>query len=121
VAGRPVTCTFAPHLLPQNRGILATIYLKGSPEEIHATLSNRYESEPFVLVLPFGEYPATQHVRGSNWCHLGVVADGRPNRAIVISVLDNLTKGSSGQAIQNANLMLGLPETMGLEMAPLFP
>ena len=121
MAGHPVTCSFTPHLVPQNRGILATIYLKGSSEEVHATLLKHYENEPFVCVLPFGEYPATNHVRGSNWCQLGVVADRRKGRTILISVLDNLTKGSSGQAIQNANLMLELPETMGLELAPLFP
>ena len=121
VAGHPVTCSFTPHLMPMNRGILATIYLKGSPEEIHATLSDYYANEPFVKVLPFGQHPATHHVRGSNWCHLGVVADRREGRALLFSALDNLTKGSSGQAIQNANLMLGLPEVMGLELAPLFP
>ncbi|HET7410773.1 MAG TPA: N-acetyl-gamma-glutamyl-phosphate reductase, partial [Paracoccaceae bacterium] len=72
-------------------------------------------------VLPYGEAPATRHVRGSNFCHLGVAADRVPGRAIVFSALDNLTKGSSGQAIQNANLMLGLDETAGLMAAPLFP
>ncbi len=120
-AGRPVTCTFAPHLVPQNRGILATIYLKSAPEDIHATLSKHYENETFLRVLPFGAFPSTAHIRGSNLCLLGVVPDRRPGRAIVVSVLDNLTKGSSGQAIQNANLMLGLPETTGLDLAPLFP
>ena len=74
-----------------------------------------------MIVLPFGEAPATRHVRGSNFVHLGVIPDRRPGRAMVFAALDNLTKGSSGQAIQNANLMLGLPETMGLMAAPLFP
>ncbi|MBL4808119.1 MAG: N-acetyl-gamma-glutamyl-phosphate reductase [Rhodobacteraceae bacterium] len=120
-AGRPVEVTFTPHLLPQNRGILATIYVRGEAEAIHAALVAKYSDEPFVYVLPFGEAPATRHVRGSNYCHIGVVADRRSGRAMVFSALDNLTKGSSGQAIQNANLMLGLPETMGLELAPLFP
>jgi N-acetyl-gamma-glutamyl-phosphate reductase len=120
-AGRPVAVTFTPHLLPQNRGILATVYLRGEAETIHATLRDAYADEPFVVVLPFGEAPATRHVRGSNFVHLGVIADRRPGRVMVFSALDNLTKGSSGQAIQNANLMLGLPETMGLMAAPLFP
>lgn len=121
VAGRPVTCSFTAHLLPQNRGILATVYVRGDAQALHAALEARYAAEPFMVVLPFGEAPATRHVRGSNFCHLGVAADRVPGRAIVFSALDNLTKGSSGQAIQNGNLMLGLDETSGLMMAPLFP
>ncbi len=120
-AGRPVEVTFVPHLLPQNRGILATIYVRGDGEAVHAALADAYAEEPFVVVLPYGEAPATRHVRGSNFVHLGVIPDRRPGRVMVFSALDNLTKGSSGQAIQNANLMLGLPETMGLMAAPLFP
>ncbi len=120
-AGRDVKVSFTPHLLPQNRGILATIYVRGEAEAIHKALVSRYKDEPFVYMLPFGEAPATRHVRGSNYCHIGVVADRKQGRAIVFSALDNLTKGSSGQALQNANIMLGLDERMGLEMAPLFP
>jgi N-acetyl-gamma-glutamyl-phosphate reductase len=120
-AGRSVEVTFAPHLLPQNRGILATVYVRGDASAVHACLAAAYAAEPFVVVLPFGESPATRHVRGSNYVHLGVIADRRPGRAMIFSTLDNLAKGSSGQALQNANLMLGLPETMGLEAAPLFP
>ncbi len=120
-AGQEVKASFTPHLLPQNRGILATIYVRGEAEVLHQTIAQKYADEPFVYVLPFGEAPATRHVRGSNYCHIGVVADRKSGRAIVFSALDNLTKGSSGQALQNANLMLGLPETLGLEMAPLFP
>jgi len=120
-AGRDVKVSFTPHLLPQNRGILATIYVRGEAEAIHKALVSRYKDEPFVYILPFGEAPATRHVRGSNYCHIGVVADRKQGRAIVFSALDNLTKGSSGQALQNANIMLGLDERMGLEMAPLFP
>jgi N-acetyl-gamma-glutamyl-phosphate reductase len=120
-AGRPVEVTFVPHLLPQNRGILATVYVRGAAEAVHRALAEAYEVEPFLIVLPPGEAPATRHVRGSNYVHLGVVADRRPGRAMVFVALDNLTKGSSGQAIQNANLMLGLPETAGLMAAPLFP
>ena len=120
-AGRPVAVTFVPHLLPQNRGILATIYVRGEAQVIHAELEKSYADEPFLVVLPFGEAPATRHVRGSNFVHVGVIPDRRPGRVMVFSALDNLTKGSSGQAIQNANLMLGLPETAGLMLAPLFP
>jgi N-acetyl-gamma-glutamyl-phosphate reductase len=120
-AGRPVTCSFTAHMMPQNRGILATIYLRGDAETVHATLAERYADEPFVLVLPMGETPATRHVRGSNFLHLGVVADPRPGRVTLIAALDNLVKGASGMAVQCANLMLGLDETAGLEAAPLFP
>lgn len=120
-AGRTVAVTFTPHLLPQNRGILATVYVRGAAQEIHETLARAYVDEPFIVTLPFGEAPATRHVRGSNYVHVGVIADRKPGRAMVFCALDNLTKGSSGQAIQNANLMLGYAETAGLEAAPLFP
>ncbi|NOR63007.1 MAG: N-acetyl-gamma-glutamyl-phosphate reductase [Rhodobacteraceae bacterium] len=120
-AGQAVKVSFTPHLLPQNRGILATIYVRGEAEALHAALAQKYADEPFIYVLPFGQAPATRHVRGSNYCHIGVTADRKTGRAIVFSALDNLTKGSSGQALQNANLMLGLDERTGLEMAPLFP
>lgn len=120
-AGRTVEVTFVPHLLPQNRGILATIYVRGEAQAIHKALADAYANEPFLVVLPFGEAPATRHVRGSNFVHIGVIPDRRPGRVMVFSTLDNLAKGSSGQALQNANLMLGLPETMGLTAAPLFP
>ncbi|MEO1291765.1 MAG: N-acetyl-gamma-glutamyl-phosphate reductase [Pseudomonadota bacterium] len=120
-AGRPVTCSFMPHLMPMNRGILATVQVRGEADEIHRTLAERYRDEPFLHVLPLGEAPATRHVRGSNLCSLGVVPDRRPGRAFVFSALDNLVKGASGQAVQNANLVLGLPETEGLTLAPVFP
>jgi N-acetyl-gamma-glutamyl-phosphate reductase len=120
-AGRAVVCSFTAHLLPANRGILATIYVRGEAEAIHAALTARYAGEPFIRVLPLGESPHTRHVRGSNFCDLGVVPDRRAGRVILFSALDNLVKGASGQAIQNANLMLGLDETAGLMAAPLFP
>lgn len=120
-AGRTVEVTFTPHLLPQNRGILATIYVRGEGPAIHAALDAAYANEPFMVVLPYGQSPATHHVRGSNFAHIGVIPDRKPGRVMVFSALDNLTKGSSGQALQNANLMLGLPETTGLMAAPLFP
>jgi N-acetyl-gamma-glutamyl-phosphate reductase len=121
VAGREVRVTFTPHLVPANRGILATVYVAGDPAQVHATLAAAYASEPFLHVLPFGALPSTRSVRGSNYCHIGVVGDRAPGRAVVFAALDNLAKGSSGQAIQNANLMLGLPETEGLTLAPVFP
>jgi N-acetyl-gamma-glutamyl-phosphate reductase len=121
LAGRKVEITFTPHLVPMSRGILASCYLEGEPEAIHAALAAQYADEPFVQVLPFGRAPGTGHVLGSNVCLIGVAGDRRPGRALVVATLDNLTKGSSGQAIQNANLMLGEPETTGLMLAPVFP
>ena len=121
VAGRPVRVQFTPHLVPANRGILATAYVKGYAQAVYDTLTTAYAPEPFIEMLPMGEVPSTHHVRGSNFCHIGVVADRLPGRVIVIAALDNLTKGSSGQALQNANLMLGEDEVTGLMMAPLFP
>lgn len=120
-AGREVGVTFVPHLLPQNRGILATIYLKGDAESIHRVLSARYADEYFVKVLPMGSHPSTRHVRGSNFVHVGVVPDRCSGHSIVFSALDNLTKGSSGQAVQNANVMFGLRETAGLDFLPMVP
>jgi N-acetyl-gamma-glutamyl-phosphate reductase len=121
-AGQSVMCSFTPHLLPQNRGILSTIYVHGNHESVHKTLSERYNNEAFVHVLPVGQVPHTRHVRGSNHVHIGVVKDRQPDRVIVISVLDNLIKGASGQAIQNANLLFGLEEGTGLgNLAPMFP
>lgn len=121
LVGREVRIQFTPHLIPANRGILATAYLHGDAGIMHDTLSHAYADEPFIEVLPMGETPSTHHVRGSNYCHIGVVPDRIAGRAIVIAALDNLTKGSSGQALQNANLMLDIEETEGLLMAPLFP
>ena len=120
-AGRPVTVQFTPHLLPANRGILATVYVSGDPDAVHQALSQAYADEPFLQVLPMGETPSTRHIRGSNFVHIGVSADRIPGRAIVIAALDNLTKGSSGNALQNANLMFGYEETTGLMLAPVFP
>src|SRR5690242_3294607 len=124
-AGREVIVSFTPHLVPMNRGILSTIYVRGRrgklPEELHEVLSKFYAKEPFVHVLPFGEVPQTRHVRGSNMTMIGVAKDRIPGRAIVISVLDNLVKGASGQAIQNMNLIMGWPESTGIDQVALFP
>lgn len=121
IAGRPVQVQFTPHLLPTNRGIIATVYVKGDPQAVYKALNEAYADEPFIEMLPFGEHPSTRHIRGSNFCHIGVTGDRIEGRAIVIAALDNLTKGSSGQALQNANLMLGNDETAGLMLAPVFP
>lgn len=121
LAGKPVKIQFTPSLLPVNRGIIANVYVKGDPQDIYNEFVKVYSNEHFIKILPFGETPSTRHIRGSNYCHIGVTGDRIEGRAMVIVTLDNLTKGSSGQALQNANLMLNLPEEMGLEMAPLFP
>jgi N-acetyl-gamma-glutamyl-phosphate reductase len=124
-AGRAVTASFTPHLVPMNRGILSTIYVRGlggkTPQDLHAIIAGAYRNEPFVHVLPFGEMPQTRHVRGSNMTFIGVAADRLAPRAIIGSALDNLVKGAAGQAVQNMNLVLGFPETMGLEQVALFP
>lgn len=120
-AGRKVEVQFTPHLIPANRGILATIYVHGDPQVVYDTFTAAYDEEPFMVMLPYGEAASTRSVRGSNFVHVGVTADRIANRAIVTVALDNLTKGSSGQALQNANLMLGLDETAGLMLAPVFP
>jgi N-acetyl-gamma-glutamyl-phosphate reductase len=121
IAGRDVRIMFTPHLVPINRGILASCYVEGDAEDVHASLSAAYADEPFIIVLPFGETPGTAHVMGSNYAHIGVVGDRVSGRALVVATLDNLCKGSSGQALQNANLMLGHEETTGLLGAPVFP
>ena len=121
IAGRPVLVQFTPHLMPFNRGILATVYVEGDARKVHETLATRYADEPFLHVLPFGQLSSTRSIAGSNFVHVGVTGDRIPGRVVVTVALDNLTKGSSGQAIMNANLMLGLPETEGLMLAPVFP
>ena len=121
LAGREVRIMFTPHLVPVNRGILASAYVKGQAGAIHAALENAYAAEPFVHVLPMGSAPGIGHVMGSNFCHVGVIGDRVPGRAMIVAALDNLCKGSSGQAVQNANLMLGEAETAGLMLAPVFP
>ena len=123
-AGRNVIVSFTPHLVPMNRGIFSTIYVRGverSAEDLHAMLADAYAQEPFVHVLPFGQMPHTRHVRGSNMTFIGVTKDRIAGRAIICSALDNLTKGASGQAVQNMNLMLGFAESTGLEQVALFP
>ena len=114
---------FVPHLVPMNRGILATVYLQLasglSAVDVRRAYTAAYEDEPFVHVLNSGQHPDTRHVRGTNRCHLGLFVDG--DLLVVQSVIDNLGKGAAGQAVQNLNLMAGLPETTGLTQTALFP
>ncbi len=117
-AGSAVTLTFAPHLIPMNRGILSTCYARrkegvGAPE-LDASFDRAYGGEPFVRLMPPGRVPSTDQVRGSNFTDLGFALDDRTGRVVVVSALDNLTKGAAGAAVQNMNLMAGLPETIGL-------
>ncbi|HEB49807.1 MAG TPA: N-acetyl-gamma-glutamyl-phosphate reductase [Desulfobulbus sp.] len=125
LAGTPVTISFTPHLLPISRGILSTMYatLTGTVDsrELQELYESTYGDEPFVRVCPAGSLPATQHVRGSNCCDIGIQADRRTNRVIVLAAIDNIAKGASGQAVQNMNLMTGQEETTGLLGAPFFP
>jgi len=120
-----VTINFTPHLAPMSRGELCTCYVrfagKATASDLRDELAKAYASEPFVHVVEEGVAPATQHVRGSNFCHIGVFADRLSGRAIVVSAIDNLVKGSAGQALQNFNLVFGFEETTGLKQLPLFP
>jgi N-acetyl-gamma-glutamyl-phosphate reductase len=124
-AGEAISVSFTPHLMPMNRGLLATIYVRlangSTADDLRAALSRRYAGEPFVMVAPKGRAPATRDVRGSNFALIGVFEDRRPGRAILVSALDNLVKGASGQAVQNMNVMFGLDERSGLQQRPLFP
>ena len=116
---------FTPHLIPMNRGMIATCYVDlvdgVSANDLRHAYEARYQNEPFVKVLPEGQAPQTRHVRGSNHVQIGVFADRVDGNAIIISVIDNLMKGSSGQALQNYNLTQGWDETLGLNMSAIFP
>jgi N-acetyl-gamma-glutamyl-phosphate reductase len=125
LAGQEVIISFTPHLLPVNRGILSTCYASLRQETTAADLLQLYRSfydgEAFVRICAEGQLPNIAYVRGANYCDIGLVVDPRTNRVIVVSAIDNLVKGAAGQAVQNMNLVLGLPETRGLEVVPLFP
>ena len=125
VAGRPLTLSFTPHLVPMNRGIATTAYAALRPgvteESARAVYDELYADEPFVHLLPAGRFPDTAQVRGSNQCHLQVVADERTGRLVMLSAIDNLVKGASGQAVHNLNVMMGWPETLGLDTPPVVP
>jgi N-acetyl-gamma-glutamyl-phosphate reductase len=122
---KPVTISFTPHLLPISRGILSTIYAKlvkaVTDAEVFELYQSFYKDEVFVRLCPPGAFPATQFVRGSNFCDIGFKIDDRTGRVVVLAAIDNLVKGAAGQAVQNMNLMCGLPETTGLLAVPLFP
>lgn len=129
-AGRPLTVTFTPHLAPMNRGILATEYATlqkkadgtyPTKEEIRAAYEKYYKNEKFVRVLEEGVCPETKWVEGSNYVDVNFVIDERTHRVILMGALDNIVKGAAGQAVQNMNLLFGLPETEGLELVPMFP
>jgi N-acetyl-gamma-glutamyl-phosphate reductase len=115
--------TFTAHLAPMTRGLLATCYAKAtaSSEDVRASLERAYKGEPFVTVLPSGKQPQTKHVSGTNRAIVAVEVDARTNTAIVTCAIDNLGKGAAGQAVQNANVMLGLDETLGLAGLGIFP
>ncbi|HEX2525513.1 MAG TPA: N-acetyl-gamma-glutamyl-phosphate reductase [Geminicoccus sp.] len=124
-AGGTVKVSFTPHLVPMVRGIFATTYVRMKQgvlvQDLQERLEEAYQDEPFVHVLPMRSLPATKQVRGSNHCLIAVHPDRIEGRAILLSVSDNLIKGASGQALQNMNVMVGLPETAGLTIGPLFP
>ena len=125
LAQTPIKVTFTPHLVPMSRGILGTLYAGltelRSEEELRELYHQFYQGHPFVRLHPPGRLPDTRDVRGSNFCDLALKVDPESKRVIVISVIDNLTKGAAGQAVQNFNLMLGLPETLGLDVVPFVP
>lgn len=125
LAGEPLKVTFTPHLVPMDRGILSTIYAAPLKEMTSADLvrlyAEFYAGEPFVRVLPQGNLPSTAFVRGSNFCDIAPLVDARTGRIIIVSAIDNLVKGASGQAVQNMNLVCGYPETTGLDGLALFP
>ncbi len=124
-AGSDVKVHFTPQLVPMNRGILSTIYVKLAKDittnEIRNILQDRYKDSQFVNVLPHGQLPSTRDVYGTNSCVIGVENGRTSDRAVIVSVIDNLCKGASGQAVQNMNIMFGLPETTGLLELPMFP
>jgi N-acetyl-gamma-glutamyl-phosphate reductase len=125
LAGSEITVSFTPHLVPMVRGILATIYTRSTvlsdPDELYALYADFYRDEPFVRVLPPGVLPQTKAVAGTNHCDIALVPDLRTGRLVILSAIDNLVKGASGQAVQNMNLVFGLEETTGLLFPGVYP
>lgn len=121
-AGEAVSITFVPHLLPLTRGMLTTIYARaaqGADEAaIREALENAYKNDYFVRVLPKGDFPDIAHVRGTNFCDIGLWCDDTTGRVVIVSAIDNLLKGAAGQAVQNMNIMFGFDETQGLRLIP---
>ena len=119
---RAVELTFVPHLLPMIRGIHATLYVPTVAEgDLQELYEQRYAEEPFVDVMPAGSHPETRSVRGSNHCRIALHRPVEGDTVVILSVIDNLVKGAAGQAVQNMNIMFGLPETRGLELVGLLP
>ncbi len=125
ISGKNIVVNFTPHLIPMSRGELITAHVKldngSNINDLRATLEKAYKDEPFIKLLDEGKMPATGHVRGSNFCHINVFEDRIKGRAIVIAVIDNLVKGSAGQALQNFNIAFGFDENAALQQMPLFP
>lgn len=125
LAGHDITVSFNTHLLPIDRGILSTIYTQLKKpmtlDEVHSLFTSHWQHSPWVRVLPKGMLPETRHVKGTMFCDIGLVVDPRTGRLIIVSVIDNLCRGASGQAVANANIMFGLPMDTGLRLAPLMP
>lgn len=122
VAGKSVGLIFVPHLIPAIRGIHATLYARLTKKiDVQRLFEERYANEPFVDVMPAGSHPETRSVRGSNMCRIAVHTPGVGDTVVVLATIDNLVKGAAGQAVQNMNLMFGLPESAGLEHVALFP
>jgi len=122
IAGKPVGLTFVPHLTPMIRGIHATLYGRIKKDvDLQALFEQRYAGEAFVDVLPAGSMPETRSVRGANLCRIAVHRPQGGDTVVVLSVIDNLVKGAAGQAVQNMNIMFGLPEAAGLNVVPLLP
>jgi len=123
VAGKPVGLTFVPHLTPMIRGIHATLYarLSGKKADLQKLYEERYAGEPFVDVLPPKSHPDTRSVRAANTCRIAVHQPQGGDTVVVLSVIDNLVKGAAGQAVQNMNLLFGLPEQAGLNQLPVLP
>jgi N-acetyl-gamma-glutamyl-phosphate reductase len=125
LAGKTAKITFSPHLTPMSRGILGTLYAQlvkpFTDEDVRKVYRAFFRGQPCVRLLPPGTWPATQQVRGSNYCDLGLKVDRERGRVIVVSAIDNLTRGAAGQAVANLNIMMGYPETTGLDLVPLAP
>jgi len=122
VAGKEIGLTFVPHLVPMVRGIHATLYGRLTREvDLQSLFEQRYTNEPFVDVMPIGSQPETRSVRGVNCCRIAVHRPQGGDTVVVLSVIDNLVKGAAGQAVQNMNIMFGLPEQTALSNVPLVP
>ena len=124
-AGKPVNLTFIPHLVPMSRGMLTTIYVRPAKKvkvaDLQECIESFYSGRHFVRLSPYGNSPDTLHVRGTNYCDIGLVVNRRTNALIIVTVIDNLVKGASGQAVQNMNLILGYPEKTAIDAMALFP